>query len=140
MAKIFKGTTFFILNLLFILIIAIISFELARVILTMIGLDETTVIIGSLPVAIFISSLIFITIGRLIRRGFNEIEDEAITGTVSEIAEMKGKNGLTYFKFKVNGRIYELPLLPETYFLLDLRAGEKVIIPLTQEVRRYIST
>lgn len=140
-----SGSTQLILNLLFILAITIISFGLARIILSRSPLDETAIPIASIPLAILISGLIFLSISRLSRRSSkgeneNENEREAIKGVVSEIAEIKGRNGLTCFRLKINDRSYELPLLPETYFLLNLHEGERVIIPLTQEVRRYLGS
>ncbi len=129
----FASLAKYILNLLFIIPAAILSFELAKILL--VNTNEKAIPIALIPAAMLIFSLIFLFAHKSKTR--NTV-DSAIKAVVSEISEIKGKNGLTYFKLKINNQIYEVPLLPETYFLVNIHKGERVSIPLTQDLRRYL--
>jgi hypothetical protein len=131
----FSSLAKYTLNLLFILAAATICFELAKILLSNTALDEKAIQFILLPAIMLIFSLIFLASSK--SKG-KSMDSNAIKGVVSEISEFKGKNGLTYFKLKINNQTYEVPFLPETYYLVNTHKGERVSIPLTQDLRKYL--
>ncbi|MEM2924467.1 MAG: hypothetical protein QXJ68_02105 [Methanocellales archaeon] len=131
-----KVSLAYVLNLLFLIAAAVFSFELTRILLVNINLDEKIIHLALIPIAILIFSLIFLATRKSMSK--DAFDSNAIRGIVSEISEIKGKNGLTYFKIKINNQIYEVPLLPETYYLVNTHKGERISIPLTPDLRRYL--